>query len=165
MTVPDAKGRWTHLQFRRFAGCPVCNLHLQDFIGRNGELAQASIHEVVVFHSSDEELLPYQGRFPFDVIGDPEKILYHRYGVETSIWAILNPRGWHAAIRGNLRKDKPILKGNPKWGRFGLPADFLISPDGVIRDVYYGTYGYESLDTFKCSREEATWKDCCVSSS
>ena len=77
------------------------------------------------------------------MIGDPEKVLYRRYGVETSIWAILNPRGWHAAISGNLRKDKPVLKGNPKWGRFGLPADFLISPDGVIRDVHYGTYGYD----------------------
>jgi len=54
-TGPDAKGRWTDLQFRRFAGCPVCNLHLQDFIRRNGELVQAGIHEVVAFHSSNEE--------------------------------------------------------------------------------------------------------------
>jgi hypothetical protein len=42
----------------------------------------------VIFHSSDAELLPYQGRFPFDVIGDPEKALYRRYGVESSISAL-----------------------------------------------------------------------------
>src|ERR1700684_1675624 len=107
VTVPDAQGRWTHLQFRRFAGCPVCNLHLQDFIHRNNELLRLGLHEVVAFHSSNAELLPYQGRFPFDVIGDPDKVLYHRYGVEASIWAILNPRGWGAAVKSNLMDDKP----------------------------------------------------------
>jgi hypothetical protein len=30
LAIPDP-GRWVHLQFRRFAGCPVCNLHLQAF--------------------------------------------------------------------------------------------------------------------------------------
>lgn len=62
-----------HLQFRRFAGCPICNLHLQSFVRRIGEISGQGIKEVVVFHSSDAELLPYQGDFPFDVIGDPEK--------------------------------------------------------------------------------------------
>jgi hypothetical protein len=28
LSVPDAGNRLTHLQFRRFAGCPICNLHL-----------------------------------------------------------------------------------------------------------------------------------------
>jgi len=30
LAIPDP-GRWVHLQFRRFAGRPVCNLHLQAF--------------------------------------------------------------------------------------------------------------------------------------
>jgi len=29
--VPDPS-RLTHLQFRRFAGCPVCNLHIQSLL-------------------------------------------------------------------------------------------------------------------------------------
>jgi hypothetical protein len=131
------------LQFRRFAGCPVCNLHLQDFIHRNEGLVRIGVHEVVAFHSSNAELLPYQGRFPFDVIGDPDKVLYHRYGVEASIWAILNPRGWGAAIKSNLMEGKPTAGKDKKHGIFGLPADFLISPDGIIKDVHYGTYGYD----------------------
>jgi peroxiredoxin len=143
VTVPDAQGRWTHLQFRRFAGCPVCNLHLQDFIHRNDELERAGIHEVVAFHSSNAELLPYQGRFPFDVIGDPEKVLYHRYGVEASLRAILDPRGWKAAIVSNRAKDNPTAGKDKKHGIFGLPADFLISPEGILTDVHYGVYGYD----------------------
>jgi peroxiredoxin len=146
VTVPDAEGRWTHLQFRRFAGCPVCNLHLQDFIKRDDELVRAGIHEVVVFHSSDKELLQYQGKFPFDVVGDPEKTLYHRYGVEASLRAILDPRGWGAAIKSNLMKDKPTAGKDKKHGIFGLPADFLISPDGIIKDVNYGIYGYDQWE-------------------
>jgi hypothetical protein len=80
---------------------------------RPARRGEAGIHEVVTFHSSDEDLLPYQRGFAFDVVGDPEKELYRRYGVDASIWVIRNPKGWHAAIRGDLRK-KPVLSGNPK---------------------------------------------------
>src|SRR5207245_6655638 len=27
VTIPDPAGDFVHLQFRRFAGCPICNLH------------------------------------------------------------------------------------------------------------------------------------------
>ncbi len=146
VSIPDRQGRVTHLQFRRFAGCPVCNLHLQSFIARHAEIEQAGIKEVVVFHSSDKELLPYQGRFPFDVIGDPDKALYRKYGVETSILAILNPLAWPASIRGNLRKDKPVLKGMPNGGLLGLPADILVAPDGRVNAVHYGRHAYDQWE-------------------
>ena len=42
VSIPDREGRWTHLQFRRFAGCPICNLHLQTFIiGRSSGVQNA----------------------------------------------------------------------------------------------------------------------------
>ena len=91
---------WTHLQFRRFAGCPICNIHLQSFIARHQEINEAGIVEVVVFHSSDAELLPYQGSFPFDVIGDPTKALYRKYGVESSISAFFSLKAWSASLKG-----------------------------------------------------------------
>ena len=133
----------THLQFRRFAGCPVCNTHLQSFIARHQEIIEAGIREVVVFHSSDAELLPYQGRFPFDVIGDPTKALYRTYGVESSISALLSPKAWAASLKGILRKDKPEMKGMPNGGFLGLPAEFLISSDGSVRAVHYGAHAYD----------------------
>jgi peroxiredoxin len=137
--------RWTHLQFRRFAGCPVCNLHLQSFIARHEEIANAGVREVVVFHSPDQELLPYQGRFPFDVVGDPKKILYRHYGVSSSISALLSPKAFMASLKGNLRNDKPELNMMkiPNGGILGLPADLLIAPDGVVRAVRYGTHAYD----------------------
>ena len=140
VSVPDSRGRWTHLQLRRFAGCPICNLHVQSFVVRHAELTAAGIREIVVFHSSDEELLPYQGRFPFDVIGDPQKALYRQYGIETSPLAILNPAAWPAIVKGNLRRDKPAQKGLPKGGPLGLPADFLVSPEGTLSALHHGKH-------------------------
>jgi hypothetical protein len=59
--VPDA-GRLVHLQFRRYAGCPVCNLHLRSFAARHDELVVAGIREVVVFHSRAETMREFQGQ-------------------------------------------------------------------------------------------------------
>jgi peroxiredoxin len=146
VNIPDEQGRTTHLQFRRFGGCPICNLHLQSFAARYREIEKAGIKEVVVFHSSDKELLPYQGRFPFDVIGDQDKVLYRKYGVKSSVWAILNPLAWSASIRGNLREDKPTLKGLPHGGILGLPADILVSPDGTVKAVHYGKHAADQWE-------------------
>ncbi len=50
-----------------------------------------------------------------------------------------------ASLKGNLRKDKPELDmmKMPNGGILGLPADFLIAPDGIVRAVRYGTHAYD----------------------
>lgn len=111
----------------------------EDLDGREPQQGSAGIREVVTFHFSDDELLPYQGQFPFDVIGDPEKDLYHRYGIETSIWAILNPRGARCD-RWQSPKRQARLEGKPEMGPIWFTCGLLDSPDSVIRDVHYGTY-------------------------
>lgn len=55
--IPDPH-KLAHLQFRRFAGCPICDMHLQS-IARRHEIADAGIREAVVFHSTDQELRRY----------------------------------------------------------------------------------------------------------
>ncbi len=73
--IPDAD-RVVHVQFRRFAGCPVSDLNLGSFVRRRDAIEAASIREVVVFHSSAAELCKYEGDLPFAVIPDPDKHLY-----------------------------------------------------------------------------------------
>jgi len=73
--LPDRRA-WVHLQFRRFAGCPICDLHLSSFARRQPEIEAAGIREVVIFHSSIEALLPFAAELPFAVVADPEKRLY-----------------------------------------------------------------------------------------
>lgn len=145
--VPDARGL-VHLQFRRFAGCPVCNLHLQSVVRRHEEIVAAGVREVVLFHSSAEQLRQYVSDMPFIVVADPRKELYRQFGVEASVRALLHPRALLPIVRavahsawGILRDARPIppLLG-PEGGRFGLPADFLIDRDGVVRACHYGIH-------------------------
>jgi len=95
---------------------------------------------VVIFHSSNEELLPYQWQFPFAVIGDPKKELYRRFGVESSIAAVARPTTWQALLSGLQLKERPTLGGIPNGGLLGLPADFLISSEGIITALHYGKH-------------------------
>ena len=113
VNVPDP-GQLVHLELRRFAGCPICNLHLRSVVLRKDELAAAGIKEVVVFHSTDEELRKYQAELPVAVIADPDKKLYAEFGVEKSPRAVLNPGAWPGVIRGLGRTLGAAVRGKEK---------------------------------------------------
>jgi len=110
--VPDREARFVHLQFRRFAGCPVCNFHLRTLSVRSAEIAAQDIHEIVFFHSGRDEMLRYQAELPFDCVADRTKTFYRQFGVENGI--------------------------------LGLPADFLVGPDGRPVVCHYGTHAYDN---------------------
>jgi peroxiredoxin len=146
IALPDPL-RLTHLQFRRFAGCPICNLHLRSFARRHVELTGAGIYEVVAFHSSSAELLPYAAELPFTVLADPDRRLYAAFGVETGARSLLDPRVWPTIVAAVARSLVAIVRGReraPSWrprgGRWGLPADFLIDSDGRIVSRHYGRH-------------------------
>jgi hypothetical protein len=98
-----------------------------------------------VFHSSAETMLGFQGGLPFAAIADPEKKLYAEFGVQkmspmAALMAALSPRSWRAAGRALMRA--PSLRGAAGRGEehLGLPADFLIGPDGRVLAARYGKY-------------------------
>jgi peroxiredoxin len=140
-------GMLTHLQFRRFAGCPLCNLHLRSLARRHGELLAAGVREVAVFHSTAGDMLPFQGELPFAVIADPTRKLYREFGVTTSPRALLHVKAWAAPL--NPRVYPMVLRGlraggspGPRHGDspLGLPADFLIGPGGQVLAAKYGRH-------------------------
>jgi len=104
-----APGVLTHLQFRRYAGCPICNLHLHSMARRHDEIAAAGIQEIVVFHSAAEDMLPYQGQLPFAGVADPGRKLYGEFGVTASPRAVLHPKAWTSPL--NPRVYPIILRG------------------------------------------------------
>ncbi|MEV0238550.1 peroxiredoxin-like family protein [Streptomyces sp. NPDC050674] len=147
--VPDPECL-VHLQFRRFAGCPVCQLHLRSVVRRHAEIEAAGIREVVVFHSPAQELLPHTADLPFAVVADPDKRLYVEFGVESAPRALLSPRAWGPVVGAVLRSGWEVLRGRERLpaasqpgGRLGLPADFLIGPDGRILAAKYGDHVYD----------------------
>ncbi len=146
--LPDP-ARLVHLQFRRFAGCPVCNLHLRSIAQRHDEILAAGVREVVVFHSSAETMLELQGELPFAMIADPEKQLYTEFGVNSSPKSVLHPRALAAAGRTitskstwELVRQQRSLRGaaNTDEEYLGLPADFLIGTDGRVLAAKYGRH-------------------------
>jgi hypothetical protein len=101
-------------------------------------------------HSTATELRKYQDDMPFPVIGDPDKTLYHRFGVEASAKAVLNPRawralpvGWRRAITDAVAHRRAPLPLAPTNGNLGLPADLLITADGSVAAVKYGAHAYD----------------------
>jgi peroxiredoxin len=146
--IPDPE-RLVHLQFRRYAGCPICNLHMRSISRRHDEIVAAGVWEVVLFHSSAEAMREFQPDLPFTTIADPDKELYREFGVEASLRALLNPRAWSAGARG--MKGHPLMRG--PWRararriaaglgekRLGLPADFLVGADGRVLAAKYGRH-------------------------
>jgi peroxiredoxin len=144
--VPDPDVT-VHLQFRRFAACPICHLHLRSFVRRHDEIRAAGVREIVVFHSKARELRPLVEDYPFAVVADPDKRLYAEFGVESGRRALLDPRTWTAIARTvprdlltSVRTRRPPPWFRARGGRLGLPADFLIASDGRIAACRYGTH-------------------------
>jgi len=138
INLPDAK-RLVHLQFRRFVDCPICNTHIAEYRRRARETEAAGIKEVIVFHSSPKSIRSHQKDVPFLMVGDPKKVLYKDFGVETSL-GFMSLKALAAGMRGVAHGHFGLrLAGGP----FGLPADFLIAPSGQIKAVKYGTHAYD----------------------
>ncbi|WP_238487921.1 AhpC/TSA family protein [Actinoplanes flavus] len=146
VAVPDPV-RIVHLQLRRFAGCPICHLHLRSFVRRHDDLESAGILEVVVFHSTADELRPHVTDLPFPAIADPERHLYRRFGAEPSARSLLDPRVYPSVVRAVTVGTVAFLRGRaklpsrkPTGGRLGLPADVLFAPGGDIMARKTGTH-------------------------
>lgn len=140
VAIPDSSNI-VHLQFRRFAGCPFCSLHLHAFAQRHDEIIAAGIREIVVFRSTTSALLRHHRELPFAIIPDPQGKLYADFGVESGSRALLNTRVLMTALPNVIRM-LPKLPGIPRWGQSALvlPADFLITPDARILACKYGTH-------------------------
>ncbi|HZU51145.1 MAG TPA: AhpC/TSA family protein [Sphingomicrobium sp.] len=136
----------THLQFRRFAGCPVCSLHIASFRRRADELRPV-VREVMIFHSTIGEIDRYVHDLPFHVVADPTKRIYRAFGVENGRAVFTNPLGWPAILRSVTSTLARVLNRtaafpplSPLGGRLSLPADFLIAADGMVAAVHYGKH-------------------------
>ena len=137
--VPDRQ-RLVHLQFRRFAGCPICHLHIRSIVQRLDEIGAAGVLEAVVFHSEIQALQKYQSDLPFAVIADPERSLYSRFGCSHR-WVRSPTRAHGPRLPGGLFSNAPLKLA---WVLAKItsvkPADFLIAPDGTLLAAKYGSH-------------------------
>ena len=139
LTIPVAGAAYTHIQFRRFSGCPICNTHIAEFRRSKAELDAAGIREVLFFHSSQRHVATFHHELPFDAVADREKHFYRQFGVESS-WKFGSPTAIWAALASCMRGNFSLrMTGGP----LGLPAEFLVAPDGRIKAAHYGRHAYD----------------------
>jgi peroxiredoxin Q/BCP len=128
------------LSFFRYASCPLCNPRIQELLREHERLMRNGVSVLSVFQPPAERLTHYVGRQapPFPIIPDPQLKLYRMYRGESSwveflrAWTIGFPNIIYAVIGKNF------LPGMVENDLHRIPADFLIGPDGMLIDVYYG---------------------------
>ncbi len=150
-SVKDAKGgdvrlssftgKRTLLVFFRYAGCPFCNLALDRLLAAYPRLSSQGLN-VVAFFQSDRELteryILKRHVVPFPVVPDPERAIYERYGIESSVMAAIRTalhlddfvRAWRRGYK------QPAIDGD----FFLVPATFLIDKDLKVRRADYGRH-------------------------
>lgn len=145
VSLDALRGRTVLLKFYRFATCPICNLHMHRFIQEHPQLEAAEVKTVVFFHSPESKLAATnESMTPFDLVPDPDKRVFRRYGVETGWLGMFSPavmRDYITAMRAGFEPGFFTSEG----GINGYPADFLIDSDGRIRLARYGKHYADSL--------------------
>ena len=130
----------TLLSFFRYASCPLCNLRVRELITKYEQFVENGMRILAIFQSPAERIARYVGAQspPFPLIPDPDLKLYRLYGVESSwrgfarTWTLGIPQVFKAIVANGFHP------GAMENDVHRVPADFLITQDGKLIDVYYG---------------------------
>ena len=137
--LEDYRNKQLLLSFFRYAGCPLCNLRIRHLSRRYEELNRAGLHVVAFFESPKESILKTVGKQspPFPIVPDPERRIYDLYGV-TASWKAYFKVGLKPGIMVEALLKERLMPGKMegKWAM--VPADFLIGPDLLIYEAFYG---------------------------
>lgn len=141
--------RPTMLQFHRYVGCPVCHMHVHDYIKAANEWKRYGVDVVVIYYSTAEEIEKI-GKFkpgdelPIEFISDPEMKFYKRFNVEFSLLGTISLSAWKDGALA-LMKGHSFRRAFQSKGLGGLPSDFIVMPDGTIRNMHRGKKINDSL--------------------
>jgi peroxiredoxin len=148
--LEDYRGRWLLLSFYRFSACALCNLRVHQLITKYPEYHEKGLDLLAVFESPKANMLQYVGKqdAPFHIIGDPEARLYDLYGVENSevkVQASMTAPSTGERVQEAKASGFELTKEEGS-NFFRMPADFLIDPDGIIREAFYSELVGQHLD-------------------
>ena len=126
-------------------------LTTRQFAARHAEFARLDATLVQVFKSPVAALAPLgrgDARLPFDVVADPERVVYRLYGIPGSLLSLrslFTRRGLARALEARRAGLRPRWIDALRDGVGGSPADFLIGPDGGILRAHYGAHFVDSV--------------------
>lgn len=136
--LKDYAGKKIFVAFHRYAACPFCNLRTEQIIQYAPLWQSKGLAMIAFFQSPASSIVKNVGRQepPYPVIGDPDRIIYNRYFVESDKMkaAATLPKTLIAGVMARLGSDKISGDGDDTL----IPAEFLINPDLTIHTAYYG---------------------------
>ena len=145
VSLPQDK--YSFVSFHRFAACPFCVLRTRELIKAYPLFEKHKIEIISIWPSSTSNMLKYVGteNTPFPLIADSKKELFKKYHVVKSsslsvIKLMLHPAHIYKALNGKFKNIE--IDADPNL----LPAEFLISPNGVILFTYYGKHFGDHVD-------------------
>lgn len=143
VSLSDFKGRKIHLGFFRNVNCPFCNLRVHQLSKLNAAFEQKNLKIIYFFESDPKHLLRsifHREISPIPLIGDPMKVVYNLYGVESSVLKMMSTflaKGSMEAMKNGSALSLP--KEKDKEATMSLmPADFLINEEFKIVKAHYG---------------------------
>jgi len=141
--LSDYKGKKIILGFYRNVACPFCNRRVHRIMGNMVRLRNSGVKMLFMFESSNDKLVKsifHQGIVPWPLIGDPDKKLYTKYGVENSKMKMMRTmfstnmmKAMKNAKQYNLPEDKDSSMDL-------IPADFFIDENFKIVKAHYGKH-------------------------
>ena len=139
INLSDYLGKAVILSFFRDTSCPFCLKRVFDLSAQQNRWRKLGVEIIVVFTSPPDEVASFhKNKFErLRVIGDPELKIYNLYGIEKSVSGFFKGLALKLpTIAQGVKRGAKIDKNNPH-GTI-IPADFLIDPDGLIVDCWYG---------------------------
>lgn len=128
------------LSFLRNVDCIMCNLRIHKLLQMQDLFAENDLTPIIFLQSRRSDILETfakDQRFPYTLIPDPNKEIYNKYGIESSMVAslesLLKVGEWMGAMKQGF---KMVL--NQRGDLNLMPADFLIDTDLKIHTAYYG---------------------------
>ncbi len=127
------------VSFTRYAGCPVCQLHVGRVAAAMGEFRARSCGVWMVFQSAPGRLQAAMAEWQpgFAAVADPAARLYDAFGAATSVAGYLHPRSVAAAVRATFAGRR---HGRFEGREMQMPADFVLDPAGRIVLAHYGRH-------------------------
>jgi peroxiredoxin len=123
--------------FTRYAGCPVCQLHVSRIATAMPAFRARSCGVWMIFQSTPEDLQAAIAEWKpgFSAVADPAAHLYDAFAAEGSMAGYIHPRSLLAVVRA-------IVAGK-RHGRFEgretqMPAGFVLDADGRNGLAHYG---------------------------
>ena len=143
------RGKPVLLSLLRNAACALCNLRVHQLITRYPAYQRTGLELIAVFESSSATMLQHVGKqdVPFPLIADPEAELYTLYGLESSEAKVAKTMAMPATQQRIAEAAAQGFQLTPEPGSnfLRMPADFFISPNGLIANAHYAEYVWDHM--------------------